>query len=332
MKRILFIVTILSILSMAVSVVSGQTIEDLLKLADNISSINYVNNISSLAGITSFGIYGSAGSMTIGSNPLSYIATGVVSVGIYKNLNLNVGISSNSEISISAIFDPNSYQRSQSAFLYQYISDRNKLRMDVINYFFDAMKMKTMINYESDQSTSLQNQTNVALMKSEYAYDLNMINALLNINIDNFSFPALNVPNIPKTFTPYYQYTQPSQNSDLSFGINGSMLQNQSSSFSISVQYSWNQTSQQTVQNVENVQKKKYFDDMNILANFVNLYDSKLNGLLKTYSTVYGNYLQGKATSADVKSISNDISQYGYERDMFCIELLREYYLYEILN
>ncbi len=313
-------------------IVLGQTIEDLLKLADNISSINYVNEISSLSGITSFGLYGSAGAVKIGPNPLSYVATGIVSVGIYKNLEVNLGISSNSALSISAIFDPNAYQRSQSEFLYQYINDRNKLKIDVINYFFDAMKMSRMINYESAQSTSLENQANVALMKSQYAYDLNMINALLNLKMTNLSFPPLNVPDIPTTFTPYYQYAKPSQNSDLSFGLNGSILQNQNANFSISVQYSWNQSPQQTIQNVENVQKKKYFDDMNILANVVHLYDSKINSLLSTYSNVYGNYLQGKATYAQVQSVSNDISKYGYERDMFCIELLRDYYLYGVFN
>jgi len=329
LKKISFV---LIALSLGITMAFGQTIEDLLKLADNISSINYVNDISSLSGVTSFGIYGSAGSVAIGSNPISYVATGIVSVGIYKNLKVNVGISSDNELSISAIFDPNSYQRSQSAFLYRYISNKIKLKIDVINYFFDAMKMITMTNYESAQSTSLQNQANVALMKSQYAYDLNMVNVLLNINMGNFSFPALNVPEIPKTFTPYYQYNEPSQNSDLSFGLNGSILQNQNASLSFSVQYSWDQTSQRTVQNVENVQKKKYFDDMSILSNVVRLYDSKINGLLKTYSTVYGNYLQGKTTYTDVKSISNDISRYGYERDMFCIELLRDYYLYEVLS
>ncbi len=328
MKKFLFALIFLSLGIIAF----GQTIEDLLKLADNISSINYVNEISSLSGVTSFGLYGAAGSVTIGPNPISYVATGIVSVGIYKNLEVNLGISSNSALSISAIFDPNAYQRSQSEFLYQYINDKNKLKIDVINYFFDAMKMMTMINYESTQSTSLQNQANVSLMKSQYAYDLNMVNALLNLKMNNFSFPALNVPDIPTTFTPYYQYAEPSQNSDLSFGLNGSILQNQSATFSISVQYSWNQSSQQIVQNVENVQKKNYFDDMNILANVVHLYDSKINGLLKTYSNVYGNYLQGKTTSADVQNISNDISKYGYERDMFCIELLKDYYLYEILS
>lgn len=329
MKNILLILMVsIALATMAL----GQTIEDLLKLADNISSINYVNNISSLSGITSFGLYGAAGAITIGSNPLSYVATGVLSVGIYKNLEVNVGITSASELSISAIFDPNAYQRSQSTFLYKYIGERNKLKIDVINYFFDAMKMMKMVNYESTQSTSLQNQANVALMKSQYTYDLNMINVLLNLNMKNLSFPALNVPEIPKTFTPYYQYAEPSQNSDLSFGLNGSIFQNQNASFSISVQYSWNQTSQQIVQNVENVQKKKYFDDMSILANIVNLYDSKINGLLKTYSIVYGNYLQGKATSGDVQNVSNEISKYGYERDMFCIELLKDYYLYGVFN
>lgn len=309
-----------------------QMIGDLLKLADNISMMSYVNDISALSGVTSFGIYSAAGANTIGTNPLSYTATGIVSVGIYKNLNLNFGIATNKEISVSAIFDPNSYQNAQTKALYRYLNDKTKLKMDIVNYFFDAMKMRTMINYESGQSTALETQTNVALMKSQYSYDLNMINTFLNLNMKNLSFPPLDIPNIPTSFTPYTQPVMPSQNSDLYFGLNGSILQNQNASFSISVQYSWDQTSKQMIVNVENVQKQKYFDDMNILANYVKLYDIKLNDLLKVYSTLYGNYLQGKVSASDVKSASNEISKYGYERDMFCIALLREYYLYEVLN
>lgn len=309
-----------------------QTIDDLIKIADNTSMLTYVNDISSLSGVTSFGIYGAAGANTIGTNPLSYTATGIVSLGMYKNLNLSVGIATNKEISISAIFDPNSYQKDQTKALYRYLNDKIKLKMDIVDYFFDAMKMMTIINHESAQSTSLETQTNVALMKSQYSYDLDMINTLLSLHMNNLSFPPLNIPNIPTSFAPYVQYAMPSQNSDLYFGLNGSMLQNQNASFSISVQYLWNQRTEKIETNVENVQKKKYFDDMNVLAHYVKLYDTQLNDLLKRYSTLYGNYLQGKASASSVENISNEISKYGYERDMFCIELLREYYLYEVLN
>jgi len=312
-------------------VVMGQSIDDLLKIADNISSINYVRNISSFSGITSFGLSGIAGGSAIDTG-MSYSATGIVNIGIYKNLNLNIGISSNNALFASLVFDPTLYQKSEEKAFSSYQSERLDLKMDVINYFFDAMKMNTMISYQTGKSTSLQNLANIDLMRSQYTYDLRMLGALLNITIDKLSFPPLSVPKIPSSFTPYNNYTLQPQNTDLYFTLNGSIEQNHSANFSISVNYSWNKVSNNVSQNLENIQKQKYFDDIHILASYIKLYDAKINDLLQTYSTVYGNYLAGKASANDVNSISDKINNYGYERDLLCIELLREYYLYEVMN
>ncbi len=327
MKKFVFILIGLTV----AIVIMGQSIDDLLKIADNISSINYVRDISSFSGITSFGLSGIAGGSAIG-NGMSYSATGIVSIGIYKNLNLNIGISSNSALFASLIFDPTLYQRSEEKAFSSYQSERLNLKVDVINYFFDAMKMNTMINYQTGKSTSLQNLANIDLMKSQYAYDLKMLGALLNVKIDKLSFPPLSVPQIPSNFTPYNKYTPQPQNTDLYFTLNGSIEQNQSANFSFSVNYAWNRVSNNPSQNLENIQKQKYFDDIHILASYVKLYDAKINDLLQSYSTIYGNYLAGKASASDVNAISDKINRYGYERDLLCIELLREYYLYEVMN
>ncbi|BBJ28601.1 hypothetical protein [Athalassotoga saccharophila] len=323
---------VLIIIGLAIGIViMGQSIDDLLKIADNISSINYVRDISSFSGITSFGLSGIAGGSAINSG-MSYSATGIVSIGIYKNLNLNIGISSNNALFASLIFDPTLYQKSEEKAFASYQNERLNLKMDVINYFFDAMKMNTMINYQTGKSTSLQNLANVDLMRSQYTYDLRMLGALLNITVDKLSFPPLSVPQIPSNFTPYNKYTLQSQNTDLYFTLNGSIEQNQSANFSISLNYAWNKPSNSVSQNLENIKKQKYFDDIHILASYVKMYDAQINSLLQSYSTIYGNYLAGKASAKDVNSISDKINQYGYERDLLCIELLREYYLYEVMN
>ncbi|MGC9140469.1 hypothetical protein, partial [Athalassotoga sp.] len=238
----------------------------------------------------------------------------------------------NNALFASLVFDPTLYQKSEEKAFSSYQSERLGLKMDVINYFFDAMKMNTMISYQTGKSTSLQNLANIDLMRSQYTYDLRMLGALLNITIDKLSFPPLSVPKIPSSFTPYNSYTLQPQNTDLYFTLNGSIEQNHSANFSVSVNYSWNKVSNNVSQNLENIQKQKYFDDIHILASYIKLYDAKINDLLQTYSTVYGNYLAGKASANDVNSISDKINNYGYERDLLCIELLREYYLYEVMN
>lgn len=325
-------VLVFILIGLSISViVLAQSIDDLLKIADNVSAINYVKDISSFSGITSFGLSGLVGGANVG-NVLSYTATGLINVGIYKNLNVNFGISSNNTLFASMIFDPTLYQKANEKSLYDYQNNKLKLKMDIINYFFDALKMDTMINYQTGKSTALQSLANIELMKSQYAYDLKMISALLNIKVEKLSFPPLSVPPIPSTFTPYDQYVNQPQNTDLYFELSGSIDQNKSANFSFSVNYSWGKQPNQVSTNIEDIQKQKYFDDMHILASYVKLYDAQINNLLSAYSKTYGNYLAGRASAKDVQSISAQISEYGYERDLLCVELLREYYLYEVMS
>ncbi len=328
MRKIL-IILILASFSLTIM---GQTLDDLLKIADNISTLKYANEISSISGITSFDVSGYGG-MTFSSSLTlfnSANATGVVSLQIFKNLGVGFGLSKNG-LTLLATFEPYLYQSNADQFLANYLSDHVKLKMDVINLFFDAMNVSRTINYMSKDATDLKTQTDIALLKNQYIYDVGMIETLLSVKIQKLDFPPLNVPsNLPSSYTSYQQFTVRPQNSDLVFGSEVNLFKNPSISLSFS--YSWNQNVTQPQLNMLDVQKQKYFNDIQILSRAVKIYDSKLSNLLDTYSTTYGNYLQGKSTATDVKRISDEISNTGYERDLFCIELLKEYYLYEAIT
>jgi hypothetical protein len=319
---------ILSVLTILPVMLFSETISDLMTVADNVSASQYVNNISSLSGITAGSVYGSGG-MIFGSLSPSLAATGSVSIQMFKNLDIGFGVSTN-QITISATFDPSAYQQQEYVALSEYLSYKVKLKMDVINFFFDAMKVSSTIKYLSGQSTSLKTQTDVALLKAQYIYDMDMVEVLLNTKIKNFDFPPLNVPTLPGTYTQYQQFEVPQQNSDLSFGTLMALSKNPS--ISLSFTYSWNQQPANNQPDLLDVQKSKYFNDMQILAQSVKSYDNQISALFNEYSSTYSNYLQGKSSISEVNKISKQISDLGYERDQFCIELLREYYLYEAIS
>lgn len=303
----------------------GQSVDELLNLAEEVSNLDYANSLSSISGITDF-----SGNLDgIISVPKSVGATATITLEISKSFQMMTSIS-NEKASMYFSFDPSKYARTSSSILFDHIASKIKLKMEVINLFFDAMLNERKINQLSSEGTSLKNEAEVSLASSKYAYDLDMINTLLKSNIKALDFPTLNVPNIPKKYIPYRSMKSRRSALDFSFGL-GVDFSTQLE-FKASLGCKWKPENEKKNEDILGVEKAKYFNDMQVLSKFVKKYDDEISKLFKIYSKVYGNYLNGRASLKDVKSISAKISSLGYERDLYCIRLWEEWYSYKVLG
>ena len=303
----------------------GQSVDELLNLTEEISNLDYASSLSSISGITDFS--GSLDGMF--SIPKSVGATATVTLEISKSLQMMASIS-NERTSMYFNFDPSKYDQNSSSILFDHIKSETKLKMEVVNLFFDAMLNERKISQLSSEGTSLKNEVEVSLASSKYTYDLDTINTLLKANIKALDFPALNVPDIPKKYIPYLNMKSKGSASDLSFGL-GVDFSTQLE-FKASLGYEWKPRTEKKSENILGVEKARYFNDMQVLSKFVKKYDDEISRLFKTYSKIYGDYLDGKASIKDVKSISAKISSLGYERDLYCIRLWEEWYFYKVLG
>lgn len=306
----------------------GQTIDELLSLANNVSNINYAQSLSAVSGISGWGI-NLGGTLSL---PPSLAGTVTTKIEVSKSLKIGINLS-NEEISLFATFDPLAYQRISNDILYKHINKKIRLKMKIIDLFFDAYRSARTINQLSSEATSLKNETEIYLLKSKYTYDVQMINALLGTQISSLKFPTLEIPKIPENYVP--NILPKPQNENSNFSISGSMSFLNSSKqleFKVSLNYDWIPKIEKESANLLDVEKRYYFRDIHILSESVKAYDNKLSKLFKLYSKVYSNYLAGKCTIEEVKNVSSQISSLGYERDMYCIKLIEEFYLYKSIG
>ncbi len=313
------------ILSLFVMFCFGQSIDELLSLAEEVSNLDYANSLSSISGITDFN--GNLEGMI--SVPNSLGATATITLEISKSLQMRASIS-NEKTSVYFDFDPSKYDQISKSILFDHLENKTKIKMEVVNLFFDAMLNERKINQLSSEGTSLRNETEVSLSNSKYAYDLDMINTLLKTDIKVLDFPPLNAPNVPNEYTSYRSMKSRNSASNFSFGL-GVDFSTQLE-FKASLGYEWKPRVYKKNEDILGVEKAKYFNDMQVLSKFVKRYDDEISKLFKTYSKVYGNYLDGKVSIKDVQSISAKISSLGYERDTYCIRLLEEWYSYKVLG
>ncbi len=322
MRKILLLA---GILSFFVMFCFGQSIDELLNLAEEVSNLDYANSLSSISGITGFN-----GNLDgVISVPNSLGATATITLEISKSLQMMASIS-NERTSVYFNFDPSKYDQISNSILFNHLESKTKLKMEIVNLFFDAMLNERKINQLSSEGTSLRNETEVSLANSKYAYDLDMINTLLKTDIKVLDFPTLNVPDIPKEYIPYRSMKSQNNASDFSFGLGVDFSTRLE--FKASLGYEWKPKIDKKDEDILGVEKARYFNDMRVLSKFVKRYDDEISKLFKTYSKVYGDYLDGKASTKDVQSISAKISSLGYERDTYCIRLLEEWYSYKVLG
>ena len=306
----------------------GQTIDELLSLANNISNLKYVQSLSAITGISGWRT-DLGGSLSL---PLSISGTATAEMTISQSLKFGMKVSNN-EVGFFATFEPFAYQRAVNKILYDHLNEKTKLKIKIIELFFNAFQDSRTITQLSSDGTSLKNETEIELLKSKYTYDIQMINAILGTQISALTFPALNIPKIPKRYTPVFLPKLQSNNSNFSLG--GSvdfMSQTKHLKFGISLNYSWNSPIKKESKSFLNVVREKYFRDIHILSQSVRIYDNELSKLFDLYSKIYGEYLNGKNSLKDVKDISKQISSLGYERDMYCIKLIEEFYLYKAIG
>ncbi len=306
----------------------GQTIDELLSLVNNISNIDYAQSLSTVSGISGWSV-DLGGSLLL---PTSLAGTATTKIEVSKSLKIGVNLS-NEKIRLFATFDPFAYQRASNNILYEHINKKIKLKIKIIDLFFDAYRNARTISQLSSEATSLKNETETYLLKSRYTYDVQMINTLLGIQISNLKFPTLEIPKIPENYTPI-TFPKP-QIEDSDFSINGSMDFSNSSKqleFKVSLNYDWSPKIKKESRNLLDIEKRRYFRDIHILSKSVKAYDNELSKLFKLYSKVYSDYLAGKRTIDEVKNVSNQISSLGYERDMYCIKLIEEFYLYRAIG
>ncbi len=319
MMRKFFVFFLLCMLSVAFW---AQSLKEILRMADNVTTLNYARELSGNFGITALSIDMSGNTTLDGT--LNGTATTVVQFS--KSLQLETVFSSQ-KVGISLKFDPFSYEDDAENIAYEEMSAGMKLRQKVINVFFDAMKVQREISQISSNATSIDTQAKVALLQSEYTYYLNLLSTLTGSKIEHLEFPKLIVPEIPNSYTPYTPQEKKEKKFDLVMGINASF--SQTLKIGVSMKYSWLSNGDKTYRpNVLDVEKRHYYTDIRILASVVREYDKRIASLFNEYSNVYGEYLNGQATGGEVKSLSNEISQTGYIRDVYCIKLLREWYLY----
>ena len=306
----------------------GQTIGELLSLVNNVSNIDYAQSLSAISGINYWSV-DLGGSLSF---PPSLAGTATTEIEVSKSLKVGINLS-NDEMGIFATFDPFAYQQASDKILYEHINEKIKLKMKIIDLFFDAYRSDRTVDQLSSESSSLKNETEIYLLKSKYTYDLQMINTLLGIRISKLKFPTLEIPKIPENYTP--SNFQKPQNNDSNFSINGYMgflNQSKQMDFKVSLNYDWSPKVKTKAKNFFDVEKRRYFRDIHILSGFVKAYDGKLSELFKLYSKVYSDYLTGKCSLEKVKNVSSQISSLGYERDMYCIKLLEEFYLYKAIG
>ncbi len=316
---------IFGIFSFFVAVLFGQGVNELLNLAEEVSNLNYANSLSHITGVTGFS--GELNGMLSISNLPG--ATATMTLEISKSLQVKASLS-NEKTSIYLNFDPSAYEGISNSILFDHLESKIKLKMEIVNLFFDAMLNERKINQLSSEGTSLMDETEVSLSKSKYAYDVDMIDTLLNMNIKTLDFPPLNVPNIPNEYTPYHAIKSRNSASNFSFGL-GVDFSTQLE-FKASLGYEWRPKIKEKSEDLLGVAKARYFNDMRILSKFVRMYDKKISDLFKTYSKAYGDYLSGKVSIKEAQAISKNISSLGYERDLYCIRLLKEWYSYKVLG
>jgi hypothetical protein len=305
----------------------AQSLEELLNRANEISNLNYARSLSSLSGITNVDMQGKGG--VVLSTAPTFVGTGTMSVEISKSLSFNTTLSNNG-VNVSLKFEPFKYEELSNEFLKEHLSKKIKLKFKVIDLFFDAMKRQRKINQLTSESTALQNQAEIALETSAYDYDVEALNTLLKTKIGKLEFPKLNVPKLPERYTPYRSLKNSKRDSTLSLGVDADFSTDMK--LEAFLNYSWNPTDSNSKDNTDedllDVQKRKYFRDIHILSSIVEAYDKHLSKLFEKYSDIYGKYLDGKATSNEVNDISRQISITGYSRDIYCIQLLKEWYFY----
>ncbi|WP_456399142.1 hypothetical protein [Mesoaciditoga sp.] len=326
MKRITILI-LMTLIVITASQLTAQSIEELLNLANEISNLDYADSLSSLSGITSFDLDGEGKSVI--SSPITFCASTTFKVELSKALLFNTSLSNNG-LKISLSFTPSRYEKLSNEILETHMNEKMKLQNKVINLFFDAMKKKRNITQITSEGSSIQNQAEIALNMSAYNYDLEALSALLKTNVKDLKFPKLNVPPIPKDYIPYTTKKFSKSDSSFTVGMNADFSKN--TTLGISLGYAWNPSFQENAltskEELLNAQKEMYFRDIHILASVVKAYDERLAQLFNDYSNTYGKYLNGNATKTEVKKISEEISKLGYQRDLYCIELLREWYLY----
>ncbi len=326
MNRITILI-LMALIVITASQLMAQSIEELLDMANEISNLNYANSLSSLSGITSFNLNGEGKSVI--SSPITFCASTTFNVELSKALSFNTSLS-NDGLNISLKFTPSRYEELSNEILETHMNEKMKLQNKVINLFFDAMKKKRNITQLTSEGSSIKNQAEIALNMSAYTYDLDALSALLKTDVKDLKFPKLNVPTIPKDYVPYTTGKYSKKNSSFTIGMDTDF--SKSMSFGISFEYAWNSSFQRddltSSEDLLNAQKEMYFRNIHVLASVVKAYDERLSKLFNDYSTTYGKYLNGNATKNEIKKISEEISKLGYQRDLYCIELLREWYLY----
>ena len=306
----------------------GQTIDELLSLVNNISDLKYAQSLSAITGISGWGT-DLGGTLSL---PFSISGAATAEMTISQSLKLGMKVSNN-EVGFFATFDPFAYQRAANKILYDHLNEKIKLKIKIIELFFNAFQDSRTITQLSSNGTSLKNETEIELLKSKYTYDVQMINAILGTQISALTFPTLDIPKIPKRYTPVFLPKPQSNNSNFSLGTSVDfMSQTKQLKLGISLNYSWNSTINKEAKSFLNVAREKYFRDIHILSQSVRIYDNELSKLFDLYSKIYGEYLNGKSSIEDVKNISERISSLGYERDMYCIKLIEEFYLYKAIG
>jgi len=307
----------------------AQSIEELLDLANEVSNLSYADALSNLVGVSGISVNGES-DLTLSTSPtLTGVAT--LDVELSKSLHLTATLSGE-DFGVALKFKPFEYESVSDEILLKHMSDKVKLKTEVIDLFFDAMLKKREINQLSSQSTSLQNQSEIALDTSAYDYDVEVLGKLLSVHLKELDFPKLNIPKIPQKYVPYAFQSITRNEPNLSIGIKAEYSKNLSLEAFLS--YSWNSdvTLKSQSENVEsellNTKKEMYFRNIHILSTIVKAYDKRISKMFEDYSQTYGEYLNGKASKSKVESISHQISLLGYERDLYCIKLLKTWYLY----
>ncbi|WP_036223726.1 hypothetical protein [Mesoaciditoga lauensis] len=305
----------------------AQSLDELLNLANDVTNLNYAKSLSSLSGITKTNMEGESG-LTFSSTP-TINGSATFDIEFSKSVEL-AAVLSNNGLEISLKFNPTEYDELSNEMFVDHMSEKMKLKSKVISLFFDAMLRQRNVIQLSSESSSLQNQAKITLEMSAYDYDLETLGSLLSIKLVKLDFPKLNIPKIPETYVPYSPANSKGNDSDLSFGIKADF--SNTLNLGAFFNYSWNPKVQNDNSNYENklleAQKRRYFRDIHVLSKIVEAYDKHIAGLFELYSNKYGEYLNGKATKKEVDEVSNQISLTGYERDLYCIRLLKEWYLY----
>ncbi len=300
----------------------AQNIKEIIQMADNVALLNYTHAMAQNFGVTAADFSAKA-NVILGSD-LSGNATAMMEFS--KSLEIQAAISKN-EFGITLSFDPFSYTDSTEKLVREEMSSKMKIRREVIDVFFDAMKISRELEYLSHYATSLSAQAKIALLKVGYSYDLNLLSVLVGEKIKRLEFPDLNVPKIPGEFSPHVLSRDTNRNYDVRFQISANF--SRTLTLGVGIKYSWSPKSEPYyVPNVLNVEKERLYMDLKVLANVVKEYDKRIAALFKKYSQIYGDYLNGQSTKKEVDNISNEIAQTGYVRDIYCIKLLKTWYLY----